>query len=210
MDGSNLGTVDEEPFVLPPLVGDVFPEDTASPAAPAAMDRLTAIERGLVPPPVTQAPAGGRLAGPNTGLDPSIDQVMRDTVIVDPADQDFVATGDQMVPVPKGDTVIVDPADTAPLGVSEGTIQGVGGQPPYQIGGGLGYVPSPYPIAADGSNVVDFSPYTGDEFVRIGDQMVSRADLQRRGSDYYTRPIQESPMRRQQSPMYGGKGGYYR
>ena len=65
-------------------------------------------------------------------------------------------------------------------------------------------------IASDGSNVVDFTPYTGDEFVRIGDQVVSRADLQRRGSDYYTRPIQEPPMRRQMYPMYGGKGGYYR
>jgi hypothetical protein len=65
-------------------------------------------------------------------------------------------------------------------------------------------------IAADGSNVVDFTPYTGDEFVRIGDQTVSRADLQRRGSDYYTRPIQAPPMRRQMYPMYGGKGGYYR
>lgn len=65
-------------------------------------------------------------------------------------------------------------------------------------------------IAADGSNVVDFTPYTGNEFVRIGDQVVSRADLQRRGSDYYTRPIQAPPMRRQMYPMYGGKGGYYR
>jgi len=65
-------------------------------------------------------------------------------------------------------------------------------------------------IAADGSNVIDFTPYTGDEFVRIGDQVVSRADLQRRGSDYYTRPIQAPPMRRQMYPMYGGKGGYYR
>lgn len=65
-------------------------------------------------------------------------------------------------------------------------------------------------IAADGSNVVDFTPYTGDEYVRIGDQVVSRAELQRRGSDYYTRPIQQPPMRRQQYPMYGGKGGYYR
>ena len=65
-------------------------------------------------------------------------------------------------------------------------------------------------IASDGSNVVDFTPYAGDEFVRIGDQVVSRADLQRRGSDYYTRPIQAPPMRRQQYPMYGGKGGYYR
>jgi hypothetical protein len=65
-------------------------------------------------------------------------------------------------------------------------------------------------IASDGSNVVDFTPYTGDEFVRIGDQVVSRADLQRRGSDYYTRPIQEPFMRRQMYPMYGGKGGYYR
>jgi hypothetical protein len=71
-------------------------------------------------------------------------------------------------------------------------------------------------IASDGSNVVDFTPYAGDEFVRIGDQVVSRADLQRRGSDYYTRPVQEPPMqmypmmRRQQYPMYGGKGGYYR
>ena len=65
-------------------------------------------------------------------------------------------------------------------------------------------------IAADGSNVVDFTPYTGDEFVRIGDQVVSRAELQRRGSDYYTRPVQAPPMRRQQYPMYGGKGGYYR
>ena len=49
-------------------------------------------------------------------------------------------------------------------------------------------------IAADGSNVTDFTPYTGDEFVRIGDQVVSRADLQRRGSDYYTRPVQAPPM----------------
>lgn len=65
-------------------------------------------------------------------------------------------------------------------------------------------------IASDGSNVVDFTPYAGDEFVRIGDQVVSRADLQRRGSDYYTRPIQQPPMRRPQYPMYGGKGGYYR
>lgn len=65
-------------------------------------------------------------------------------------------------------------------------------------------------IASDGSNVVDFTPYAGDEFVRIGDQVVSRADLQRRGSDYYTRPIQQPPMRRQMYPMYGGKGGYYR
>lgn len=65
-------------------------------------------------------------------------------------------------------------------------------------------------IAEDGSNVVDFTPYTGDEFVRIGDQVVSRAELQRRGSDYYTRPVQAPPMRRQQYPMYGGKGGYYR
>jgi len=63
-------------------------------------------------------------------------------------------------------------------------------------------------IASDGSNVVDFTPYAGDEFVRIGDQVVSRADLQRRGSDYYTRPIQQPPMRRQMYPMYGGKGGY--
>ena len=37
-------------------------------------------------------------------------------------------------------------------------------------------------IAADGSNVVDFTPYTGDEFVRIGDQVVSRAELQLSGS----------------------------
>ena len=44
-------------------------------------------------------------------------------------------------------------------------------------------------IAGDGSNVVDFTPYTGDEFVRIGDQVVSRAELQRRGSDYYTKPV---------------------
>jgi|DEB0MinimDraft_10_1074344.scaffolds.fasta_scaffold35946_3 hypothetical protein len=92
-------------------------------------------------------------------------------------------------------------------------------------------------IASDGSNVVDFTPYAGDEFVRIGDQVVSRADLQRRGSDYYTRPIQEPPRghpskggygRPPQSPVYssamteemaqypvrrgagGGKGGYYR
>jgi hypothetical protein len=65
-------------------------------------------------------------------------------------------------------------------------------------------------IAADGSNVVDFTPYAGDEYVRIGDQVVSRAELQRRGSDYYTRPAQQPPRRRQQYPMYGGKGGYYR
>ncbi len=66
-------------------------------------------------------------------------------------------------------------------------------------------------IASDGSNVVDFTPYAGDEFVRIGDQVVSRADLQRRGSDYYTRPVQAPPMMRQPMyPMYGGKGGYYR
>jgi len=44
-------------------------------------------------------------------------------------------------------------------------------------------------IAGDGSNVVDFTPYAGDEFVRIGDQVVSRAELQRRGSDYYTKPV---------------------
>lgn len=68
----------------------------------------------------------------------------------------------------------------------------------------------------DESSIADFTPYAGEELVRIGDQVVSRADLQRRGSDYYTRPIQEPPMqmypmmRRQQYPMYGGKGGYYR
>ena len=69
-------------------------------------------------------------------------------------------------------------------------------------------------IAADGSNIVDFTPYTGDEFVRIGDQVVSRADLQRRGSDYYTRPSYD-PMavqyRNQMFPVsVPGKGGYYR
>lgn len=62
----------------------------------------------------------------------------------------------------------------------------------------------------DESSIADFTPYAGEELVRIGDQVVSRADLQRRGSDYYTRPIQAPPMRRPMYPMYGGKGGYYR
>ena len=69
-------------------------------------------------------------------------------------------------------------------------------------------------IAADGSNVVDFTPYTGDEFVRIGDQVVSRAELQRRGSDYYTRPVYNPMAAQYRNQMFPvsvpGKGGYYR
>jgi len=69
-------------------------------------------------------------------------------------------------------------------------------------------------MAADGSNVVDFTPYTGDEFVRIGDQVVSRAELQRRGSDYYTRPVYNPMAAQYRNQMFPvsvpGKGGYYR
>ena len=57
---------------------------------------------------------------------------------------------------------------------------------------------------ADESAVVDFTPYAGEELVRIGDQIVSRADLQRRGSDYYTSPTDLA------ARSFDTGGGFYR
>ena len=144
--------------------------------------------------PYQYSPYGGMSSGkggygssmPPTGYTQTIPDLPQDTVPADP----IVGAGGGSPSY--ADTSVV-PTNTMDIADSDPTqtLQGAG-------------------IASDGSNVVDFTPYAGDEFVRIGDQVVSRADLQRRGSDYYTRPIQEPPMRRQMYPMYGGKGGYYR